>query len=170
MRNDTKAFIQDIILIIGIFLVGLILGIGIRVGFIDPKNSVIETRLENCITDSLNISCIEEYLIKHKVKFSRIVLAQIKLESNHLKDKRVTQDKNVTGMRVPAQRFTFAVNNHDYGAFAVYNTVEECIMDYKAWQIQNSFFITTEEDYLKMLGLVYCKDSGYVEQVKRLMK
>jgi hypothetical protein len=165
-----KGFIQDVILIIGIFLVGLIVGMGLRISFIDSKTSVIETRLENCIADTVNIKCVEEYLTKHKIKFSRIVLAQIKLESNHLNHNRAKLDKNVTGMRVPAQRFTFATNNHDYGAFAIYNTIEECIMDYKAWQIQNSFFITTEDEYLKMLGLVYCKDSGYVEQVKKLMK
>ena len=73
-------------------------------------------------------------------------------------------------MRVEAQRFSFAKNSHDYGAFAKYDNVEECIMDYKAWQIQSAFFITTEDQYLEMLSKVYCKDPGYVEEVKKLMK
>lgn len=164
-----KGFIQDIIIVIAIFIVGLIIGLGIRINVLDNKDSDKVVFKQNT-TDSVNIKYVNSLLNKHKIKFSRIVLAQIALESNHLKHKRVLEDKNITGMKVSAQRYTFAINNHDYGAFAKYETIEECIMDYKSFQIQNALFITTEEQYLEMLSKVYCKDIGYIKQIKRLMK
>ena len=63
--------------------------------------------IEYCLKDTLDIECIKNYLTKHKIKFSRIAVAQIKLESNYLKHRRAKDDRNVTGMRVAAQRFTF---------------------------------------------------------------
>lgn len=166
-----KEWFRDVGIILSVFCLGL---------FVNAKFQLVENpqitellkakSVEYCLKDTVDIDCVKDYLAKHKIKFSRIVLAQIKLESNHLKGNRAKNDKNVTGMRVPAQRFTFAINSHDYGAFAKYDNVEECIMDYKAFQIQNALFITTEEQYLEMLGRVYCKDPGYVEEVKKLMK
>lgn len=170
--ENKKEWYKDILIVLAIFSLGTLFGAKLDLDNRDAKiNEVLKLKdIEYCIKDTLDIECVSNYLEKHQIKFSRIALAQIKLESNHLKHDRVIKDKNVTGMRVAAQRFTFATNSHDYGAFAKYSTLEDCILDYKAFQIQNAFFITTEEQYLEMLGKTYCKDPGYVEQVKKLMK
>lgn len=166
-----KEWFRDIGIILAVFCLGMFTNAKFQLVENSQITELLKAKsVEYCLKDTIDIDCVKDYLAKHKIKFSRIVLAQIKLESNHLKDKRVKADKNVTGMRVAAQRFTFATNSHDYGAFAKYNNVEECIMDYKAFQIQNALFITTEEQYLEMLGRVYCKDPGYVEEVKKLME
>jgi hypothetical protein len=165
-----KEWFKDIGIILAIFCLGIFVGTKMQLVDNPQITELLKAKnIEYCLKDTLDIECIKDYLTKHKIKFSRIVIAQIKLESDNLKSNKATKNKNVTGMRVAAQRFTFAENSHDYGAFAKYETIEDCIMDYKAFQIQNAFFITTEDQYLEMLGKVYCKDSGYVEQVKRLM-
>ena len=165
-----KEWFKDVGIILAIFCLGIFVGTKMQLVDNPQITELLKAKnIEYCLKDTLDIECIKEYLTKHKIKFSRIVIAQIKLESDNLKSNKATKNKNVTGMRVAAQRFTFATNSHDYGAFAEYDDLEDCIMDYKAFQIQNAFFITTEDQYLEMLGKVYCKDSGYVEQVKRLM-
>jgi hypothetical protein len=165
-----KEWFKDVGIVLAVFCLGIFVGAKMQLVDNPQITELLKAKnIEYCLKDTLDIECIKDYLTKHKVKFSRIVVAQIKLESDNLKSNKATKNKNVTGMRVAAQRFTFAANSHDYGAFAKYETLEDCIMDYKAFQIQNAFFITTEEQYLEMLGKVYCKDTGYVEQVKRLM-
>ena len=120
--------------------------------------------------DSLTFESIDSLLIKHRIKFSRIIVAQIKLESNYLKSTKALEDNNLIGMRIAAQRYCFAINNYDYGAFAKYATVEDCVRDIKSWQIQNSLFITKEEQYFTLLEKVYCQDKNYVKQLKQIMK
>jgi hypothetical protein len=165
-----KGWFKDVGIVLAVFCLGVFVGAKLQLVDNPQITELLKAKsIEYCLKDTLDIDCIKDYLTKHKVKFSKIVIAQIKLESDNLKSNKATKNKNVTGMRVAAQRFTFATNSYDYGAFAEYGTLEECIMDYKAFQIQNAFFITTEEQYLEMLGVVYCKDPGYVEQVKRLM-
>ena len=165
-----KEWFNGIVIILAIFCLGIFVGTKMQLVDNPQITELLKAKnIEYCLKDTLDIECIKDYLTKHKIKFSRIVIAQIRLESNNLKSNKAIKNKNVTGMRVAAQRFTFAINSHDYGAFAKYETIEDCIMDYKAWQIQSAFFITTEDQYLEMLGKVYCKDPGYVEQVKKLM-
>jgi len=165
-----KEWFKDMGIILAVFCLGLFVGTKFQLVQNPQITELLKAKnIEYCLKDTLDIECIKDYLTKHKIKFSKIVVAQIKLESSNLKSNRAIDDRNVTGMRVAAQRFTFATNSHDYGAFAKYDALEDCIMDYKAFQIQNAFFITTEEEYLEMLGKVYCKDPGYVEQVKKLM-
>lgn len=166
-----KEWFKDVGIILAVFCLGVFAGTKLQLVDNPQITELLKAKnIEYCLKDTLDIECIKNYLTKHKIKFSRIAIAQIKLESDYLKHRRAKDDKNVTGMRVAAQRFTFASNSHDYGAFAQYETLEDCIMDYKAFQIQNAFFITTEEQYLDMLGKVYCKDLEYVEQVKKLIE
>ncbi len=121
--------------------------------------------------DTIPKLTVEECIKKHRIKFSYIALAQAKLESGNRHNSNLAEkSNNILGLRVAAQRYTFATNYHDYGSFAEYESVEDCIKDYKAWQIQNAFFITTEEQYLALLEKVYCKDPGYVKQLKKLIQ
>jgi flagellum-specific peptidoglycan hydrolase FlgJ len=117
--------------------------------------------------DSLNIS---QLLDKHKIKFSHIVLAQAKLESNNFKSDLYKRNWNCFGMKVPAQRWTFAENTHDWGNYARYSSLENCIMDYKSWQLSNTTTITNDNAYLQLLGNMYAEDKRYVERLKQIIK
>lgn len=171
-----KEFIRDVKLILTIFISGCIIGalltalVYMKLKSNEVNNLGKKVDIEYCLAyDSLDYNCIQSHLEKHRIKFSRIILAQIKLESNNLKSNLVKTNKNILGLRVAAQRFTFAVNAHDYGAFAKYESIEDCILDLKSWQIQNAFYITTEEEYLNLLSKVYCTDANYVNRIKQLM-
>jgi len=170
-----KDFIKDVKIILTIFIIGCFVGvllssliyIKVRSNEINDLGKKVD--MEYCLYDSLDYNCIQNHLEKHRIKFSRIVLAQIKLESNNLKSNLVKTNKNILGMRIAAQRFTFAINSHDYGAFAKYETIEDCILDLKSWQIQQAFYITTEEEYFNLLSKVYCTDANYVNRLKQLI-
>jgi len=170
-----KDFIKDVKIILTIFIIGCVIGallasliyMKIKINEINDLGKKIN--IEYCLYDSLDYNCIQNHLEKHRIKFSRIILAQIKLESNNLKSNLVKTNKNILGMRVAAQRFTFATNSHDYGAFAKYETIEDCILDLKSWQIQQAFYITTEEEYFNLLSKVYCTDANYVNRLKQLI-
>lgn len=171
-----KDFITDVKIILTIFISGCIVGallgslICIKTLNTEVNNLGKKVDMEYCLSnDSLDYTCIQNHLEKHRIKFSRIIMAQIKLESNNLKSNLVKTNKNILGLKVAAQRFTFATNNHDYGAFAKYETIEDCILDLKSWQIQSAFYITTEEEYFNLLGKVYCTDINYVNRIKQLM-
>ena len=166
-----KEWFKDVGIILAVFCLGIFVGAKMQLVDNPQITELLKAKnIEYCLKDTLDIECIKEYLTKHKIKFSRIVIAQIKLESDNLKSNKATKNKNVTGMRVAAQRFTFATNSHDYGAFAEYDALEDCIMDYKAWQITNAFNVHTEEEYYKLLDRLYCKDSLYSETLKKLIK
>lgn len=136
-----------------------------------PERNVDSTEETSTIKNIFDSTTVVSYLNKHQVKFSHIVLAQAKLESGLLNNSKLAKESNnILGLRVSARRYTFCTNNHDYGNFAKFLSVEDCIKDYKSWQIQNAFFITTEEEYFSLLETVYCKDPGYIQAIKKLIK
>ena len=168
-NNDFK---RDVAMVLIIFVFGIAVGIIleyflVRKDMINLKEKVAKI---NCLENKVDINCIKDNLDKHKVKFSHIVLAQCILESNNLTSDLFKRNSNAFGMRVAAQRVTFAINNHDYGAYAKYESVEDCILDYKAFQIQNALFITTDADYFKLLGSIYAEDPIYISKLKNIIK
>ena len=158
MRN----WIKDIGIVLSIFIFGLCAGFLLR-------NQEVKMLAKTVIIkkDSLNIS---QLLEKHKIKFSHIVLAQAKLESNNFKSDLYKRNWNCFGMKVPAQRWTFAENTHDWGNYARYSSLENCIMDYKSWQLSNCATVTNSEAYLQLLGKVFAEDKKYVERLKEIIK
>ena len=165
-------FKRDIIMVLVIFIFGIAMGLAI--GYFLANKDMIKLKEKvakvNCLEDKIDINCIKNNLDKHKVKFSHIVLAQCILESNNLTSDLFKRNSNAFGMRVAAQRFTFATNNHDYGAYAKYESVEDCILDYKAFQLQNALFITNDADYFKLLGSIYAEDPIYISKFKNIIK
>lgn len=157
-----KNWYRDIGIILGVFIFGLCAGFLLRNQEIKilAKKQIIQQ-------DSLNIS---QLLEKHKIKFSHIVLAQAKLESNNFKSDLFVKYNNFCGLRVAGQRYCFANNNYDYGAFSKYNNIEDCVKDIRSWQIQNALFLTTDDQYFELLEKVYCTDKNYVKQLKQLIK
>jgi hypothetical protein len=165
-------FKRDIAMVLIIFIFGI--GLGIILGYFLARKDVINLKEKvakiNCLDEQIGVECLKDNLHKHKVKFSHIVLAQCILESNNLTSPLFKNNKNCFGMRVAAQRFTFAINNHDYGAYAKYESVEDCVLDYKAFQIQNALFITNDSDYFKLLGSIYAEDPIYISKLKNIIK
>jgi uncharacterized FlgJ-related protein len=167
-----KEFKRDIALILIIFIIGLATGIAFTELLNSRKIDALKKQVEKttCLEEKIDINCFRDNLEKHKIKFSHIVLAQAILESSNFKSQLFRSNKNALGMRVAAQRFTFAINSHDYGAYAKYESVENCILDYKAFQIQNALFITTDAEYFKLLESIYAEDQIYISKLKQIIK
>lgn len=165
-------WIRDISISLFIFMLGLASGIFIMYITYDKKVKELgkEVNASYCISDSTDVECIKANFEKHHIKFSHIVLAQAILESNNFKSKLCRTNNNIFGMKVPAQRFTFCINPYDYGNYAKYDDIEECILDYKAWQMQNAYNITTEEGYFNLLRNIYAEDPNYITKLKKLIK
>jgi flagellum-specific peptidoglycan hydrolase FlgJ len=157
-----KNLIHDIAIVLVVFTTGMLFGF-----FIRNKEINILAKKQIIQQDSLNIS---QLLEKHKIKFSHIVLAQAKLESNNFKSDLYKRNWNCFGMKVPAQRWTFAENTHDWGNYARYSSLENCIMDYKSWQLSNSATISNENAYFELLSNIYAENPNYVKQLKQLIK
>ena len=112
------------------------------------------------------------------------VFAQIMIESGYLNSFLAKKTNNLLGMRYPFKRSTSAIgiflpysnliikgnqsalkkykNQNNY---AVYNSWEDCIKDYKYWQDKN-FKLT--ERYLVFLGKYYAEDSLYVKKIRSI--
>lgn len=167
-----KEFKRDIALILIIFIIGLSTGIVFTELFNSRKVNKLKKQVEKttCLDEKIDIDCFKNNLEKHKIKFSHIVLAQAILESSNFKSQLFRSNNNCLGLRVAAQRFTFAINSHDYGAYAKYESVEDCIVDYKCFQIQNALFITTDAEYFKLLSSIYAEDDNYISKLKQIIK
>jgi len=167
-----KEFRRDIALILIIFIIGIATGITFTEVFNSRKVDALKKQVDKttCLEEKIDINCFRDNLEKHKIKFSHIVLAQAILESSNFKSQVFKNNLNCFGMRVAAQRFTFAINSHDYGTYAKYESVEDCILDYKAFQIQNALFITTDAEYFKLLSNIYAEDKSYISKLKQIIK
>ena len=168
-----KEWIRDIAISLFIFILGLCSGVFVMYMAYNEKIKELGKEIDNatyCISDSTDVECIKANFEKHHIRFSHIVLAQAILESNNFKSKICKTNHNIFGMKVPAQRFTFCINPYDYGNYAKYDDVESCILDYKAWQAQNSYNITTEEGYFNLLRSIYAEDPNYINKLKKLIK
>lgn len=157
-----KNWYKDIVIILVVFIVGVCSGFLLR-------NYEIKVLAKKLIVEQDSLT-IEQLLNKHKIKFSHIVLAQAKLESNNFKSDLYKRNWNAFGMKVPGQRWTFAENNHDWGNYAKYSSLENCILDYKSWQLSNCATVTNSEAYLQLLGNMYAEDKNYVERLKQIIK
>lgn len=167
-----KEFKRDVAIVLIIFIIGAVTGVAVIQLLPNKKVDTLEKQLakENCLENKIDIDCFKSSIEKHKIKFSHIVMAQAVLESSNFKSQVFKNNLNCFGMRVAAQRFTFAINSHDYGAYAKYESVEDCILDYKAFQIQNALFITTDSEYFKLLSSIYAQDDNYISKLKQIIK
>lgn len=148
----------------------LFLAVGFIVGRQTSSHNKSIILQDTIISEKIDTNNVIYYLQKHKVRFSHIVLAQSLLESNNYKSKLTKTNNNIFGMKVPAQRFTFAENHHDFGNYSKYENIESCILDYKSWQMQNAYNITSEEGYFNLLSKIYAEDKEYVQKLKKLIK
>lgn len=157
-----KNWIRDILIILVVFSLGVLLGISSKI-----KDVSFKTENQQ---DTININILNHYFEKHHVRFSHIVLAQAILESGNFTSKLYKSNKNLFGMKIPAKRYTFAENWHDYGNYADYESIESCILDYKSWQQTSAYDIISEEDYFNLLKTIYAQDPNYITKLKKIIK
>jgi hypothetical protein len=138
---------------------------------IEEKIPLTEENLKNQL-NSNHIICPEQ------------VYAQIMIESGHLNSYLTKKTNNLLGMRYPFKRKTSACGiflpssnliikgtqaelkkYRNQNNYAVYDSWEDCVKDYKYWQVE-SFKLT--ELYLAFLGNYYAEDSSYVDKIKKI--
>lgn len=159
-----------------LLLVLLFISFGCTIGYFTNRMTTEDTirKLQSKISeieceDSLNDICLQNMLDKSHIKFSYIVMAQAKLESASYTSQLSKNNKNIFGMKVPASRFTFATNWHDYGSYAKYESIQDCVYDYKAWQMQCAYLVNDEDHYFELLGKAYAQDPEYVAKLKKII-
>jgi uncharacterized FlgJ-related protein len=105
-----------------------------------------------------------ELLIKLKVKFPHIVLAQARLETGKYKSKIFRENHNLFGMKEASRRINTAVGtqyNHAY-----YEHWRESVYDYAFYQCRYFGSVTNESQYISSLGQSYAEDPEYVQKLK----
>jgi len=149
------------------------------------KRMEVVYRSEAAITAvPLTMESLEKEIEKHEVICPKEVKAQIMLESGNLNSFLLKRTNNMLGMRYPYGRETKAVGLYIpakdtiiYGnrkelmkyrntnQYAVFNTWQDAVEDYKLWQIAN---FRLAEKYLSFLGNVYAEDTAYVAKIKQV--
>jgi uncharacterized FlgJ-related protein len=105
-----------------------------------------------------------ELLIKLKVKFPDIVLAQARLETGAYKSKIFRENHNLFGMKEASRRINTAVGtqyNHAY-----YEHWRESVYDYAFYQCRYFGSVSSESQYISSLGQSYAEDPDYVQKLK----
>ena len=161
---------RDLVLVLLIVSFGVVLGYFINRMTTEQTIRALQSKVQNIeCEDSLNETCLQSMLDKSHIKFSYIVMAQARLESASFTSELSKTNKNIFGMKVPASRFTFATNWHDYNSYAKYESIQDCVYDYKAWQMQCAYLIHDEANYFELLGKTYAQDPGYVNKLKQII-
>jgi len=103
------------------------------------------------------------------VKFSRVVLAQMKLESGNFTSDLSIIHNNLSGMKKTRVRNTTAIYETKTG-FSGYTNYIEHIKDIKMWQDFNYIdTIRTEKDYIDYLSKVYADDKNYKSKIYKML-
>lgn len=156
MKKEIMLFFAGLCSLILLIGTGMIIGSNIEK---EPKIEIVKIATVEPEIDSI---------IKNlNIKFPHILRAQIKLESGNLTSIRAIRYNNLTGMKVAKARPTTAINKSGY---AIYNSIEDCIVDYALWQSQNAFRCKTEQDYFELLGRIYAEDPKYIEKLKQILQ
>ena len=152
-----------------ITLIVVIPMISIFVYLINSKNKKENTKktVTTCIDECLELNKENLFLVLSKtVKHSKVVYQQVILETGHLQSKNAKTLNNLFGMKFPKKRFTTAIGQDKYG-YAIYNTWEDCVIDYAYWQ--NFHNITDTEDYYNtLIKLGYAEDEKYINKLKNI--
>jgi flagellum-specific peptidoglycan hydrolase FlgJ len=139
-----------------------------------PKSKLLTDENLHMELDQNHIICPEQ------------VYAQIVIESGHFNSYLTKKTNNILGMRYPFKRSSTAIGIYlpasnqiikgkkedlkkyrKQNNYAVYNSWEDCVKDYKYWQ-ENTFNLT--ERYLNFLGNCYAEDSLYISKIKNIAR
>ena len=152
-------------LYVGLIALILLIGIGVII------NSKIKKDQEIEIVEIVTVDSEIDSLIRNiNIRYPNVVKAQIILESGHMLSTRAIRDNNLTGMKVAKARPTTAINKNNH--YAIYRSIEDCIIDYALWQSQNLNlkYCRSEEQYMEFLQKNYAEDHNYKVKLQKIMK
>lgn len=151
-------------LYVGLIALILLIGIGVAINSKIKKDQEIEM-MEIVTVDSE----IDSLIRNINIRYPNVVKAQIVLESGFMLSTRAIRDNNLTGMKVAKARPTTAINKSGH---AIYNSIEDCIIDYALWQSQNLNlkYCRSEEQYMEFLQKNYAEDHNYKVKLQKIMK
>jgi hypothetical protein len=148
------------------------------------KMEIIYRNQASIVPCQLNQENLEKEIEKNEMICPKEVKAQIMLESGNLNSFLLKRTNNMLGMRYPYGRETKAVGlyipardtiiygNRDElkkyrnaNQYAVFNTWQDAVEDYKLWQVAN---FRLAEKYLSFLGNVYAEDTAYVAKIRQV--
>jgi len=129
---------------------------------------------------------LKQEINEKKIICPEEVYAQIMIESGHMTSFLSKRANNLLGMRYPYKRMTTAIGIYlvdedvivkgsakdlmkyaKKNQYAVYDTWQDCVADYKLWQDQ---YFHLAERYLNFLGNYYAEDANYAAKIKRMTK
>ena len=107
---------------------------------------------------------LKNLLLELNVRFPHIVLAQAKLESGNFKSRIFLENNNFFGMKEAKRRPT--TNKGTQHGHAIFDTWEDCAVDYAFYQAAYLNDLKTEDAYYQYLSASYAGDPGYIAKVK----
>ena len=100
-----------------------------------------------------------------ELKFKEITFSKFVYESGWFKKMRYN---NFTGMKFNSRKF---VNGKTKDGYAKYNSLEDCLNDYKEWQKKHLKKVTSEIGYIKILEKLYCKNNDvYIKNIFKIRR
>lgn len=128
-----------------------------------PKIEYIKIPIPPKIPGKINDDSVMNHIKKLKIKYPKIVLAQVKLESANYKSSLFKRNNNLLGFTLANLRPTTAKYG---GKYAKYNNYIECITDYALFQASFIKNIRSENEYYTYLHKHYAVDENYVKKLK----
>ncbi len=105
-----------------------------------------------------------DLLVGMNVRFPHIVIAQARIESGHYMSNIFKHNNNMFGMKCARSRAT--THRGENSGHAVYDTWQECVIDYAFYQTTYMRKAKTEEQYLSALSSTYAESPNYYSHVK----
>ena len=114
-----------------------------------------------------SVDNLKAEIVKQKIKYPNIVLAQAVLESGHFDSDIFKENNNLFGMKQPSVRKTLATGKNR--GHATFKNWVDSVRDYKMFQDQNGYSNLSVNDYMKKLEKEYCPGCDYKNKIKDQM-
>lgn len=99
------------------------------------------------------------------LKFKEITFSKFVYESGWFKKMRYN---NFTGMKFNSRKF---VSGRTKDGYAKYNSLEDCLNDYKEWQLKHLKNVHSEREYILVLKRLYCKkNDNYIKNIFKIRR
>jgi len=133
---------------------------------------VADNSTESAVTTSkaeritMNDSILASYLIKIRVKFPHVVLAQAQLETGNYTSRIFVENNNLFGMKLATVRPTTAVGERY--TYACYENWQQSVIDYVMYQL--SYYSNEKSDiaYINRISKTYSEDVVYKNKITQM--
>jgi uncharacterized FlgJ-related protein len=164
-RVKPKTFVKVLLIVLAI-VIALSWSIAPRATIknLTPEEKLIVVREYNEFSEAKLIEQIKSL----NFKFPYIVLAQSYQESGHYKSTIFRENNNMFGMKEAVVRSNLAKGSNR--GHAMYDTWQECVIDYALYYSTYLSDIKTEGEYFEFLRQNYAEDPTYVTRLKNIIK